>query len=143
MALNDLIYILDVDVEQVIKDAISHTRQTLSELTDEGTCIIHSGELYHYLKTHHVTLRYIDTKDLGFDYSHHFILVPYGKEVYYLIDLTFRQFTNASNIFYPLLKKGYQLIDEMLWQEYIRIISPNQDIRVSLNNAFWQIKRSR
>ena len=121
------------NIEDEIKNAIIETRQQLSDLDQDRTCLIYSSYLYTNLKKRHILAHIIDTKDLGFSFQHRFILV-YNKD-YYLIDLTYSQFLNDDTIFSKLLKEGYQKIDNKLFLIYLKIIEKN-DIVLNLEDAF-------
>ena len=48
----------------------------------------------------------VDTDDLGFHYKHRFVLVP-DNNLYYLVDLTYKQFGKDDDILSKLSSDGY------------------------------------
>lgn len=136
--------IRNTNTEQEIKKSIEIVKEKLNSLTDDRTCFIYSSYVYEELRNNHITSRIISTKDLGYDYEHRFVLVPNDVEEdnYFLIDLTFKQFTNQevdNVIFKTLLEDGYQKISNDLWFFYLQYATGNvEQIPCSLDNAFYK-----
>lgn len=108
------------DIEEEIKKSIIETKQQLICLDQDRMCLIYSSYLYQNLKKRHILAHIIDTKDLGFDFNHRFILV-YDKD-YYLLDLTYSQFLDDNPIFIKLLNDGYQKINNKDFLMYLKIV---------------------
>ncbi len=108
------------DIEEEIKKSIIETKQQLIGLDQDRMCLIYSSYLYQNLKKRHILAHIIDTKDLGFDFNHRFILV-YDKD-YYLLDLTYSQFLDDNPIFIKLLNDGYQKINNKDFLMYLKIV---------------------
>ena len=134
------------DNEQELINAISYVKTALEGLTEERMCMIYSGYLYEELQKRHIPVRIVDTFELGVDYVHLFVLVPSNQndKRYFLADLTFSQFNPKETIFKDLLEKGYQNIDDVLFNEYLKIISCNQTMdKVSLDDAFYLVDQNK
>ena len=73
----------------------------------------------------------INTLDLGPTYEHVFLLSSYDikKDGYYLVDLTYEQFNNKMKFtFKGLLQDGYQKINDLEFNAYLRNIESNDKI---------------
>lgn len=117
----DLYQLLNISresVESKIQRAISETKEQLSFLPIERTCVIYSNYLYNNLRNKHVVLRLINTEDLGIDYKHHFLLVSDKRSSYYLADLTYGQFGDDEYLS-KLVRDGYEEMDELKWAYYL------------------------
>ncbi len=79
----------------------------------------------------YVSLAYIvDTDDLGFDYKHRFVLVP-DNNLYYLVDLTYKQFGKDDDILSKLYNEGYELIDNDKYNYYLsKVTGSEKDITI-------------
>lgn len=113
------------NIEEELKESILVVKEKLKDLTNERTCKIYSGYLLDELTKRHVTARLINSLDLGIPYEHHFLLIPDIDE-YFLADLTFLQFNVQPEAFLKLLKDGYQRIDSIAINVYLRIISSGE-----------------
>lgn len=132
------------DIEQELNNAIIYVKNALKGLTEERMCKIYSGYLHEELQKRHIPARIINTFELGVDYEHFFILVPSENEKYFLADLTFSQFKPQKGNFDTLLEKGYQSINDSLFNEYLRIISCNQSMdNVFLDDAFYLVDQNK
>ena len=135
--------ILNIDgrtTEEKIEKAIENTHEELSDLVEERMCMVYTDTLARYLSEEHTVYRKISTKELGQSYDHNFILVP-KEENYYLIDLTFSQFRQKEG-FQLLTQKGYQYIDNSLWNAYIEIVcmeSPKKTMEEAFNQ--WEKRK--
>ena len=121
-----------------LKKAIAKIKEELSYLTEERTCKIYSNYLLDELKKHHISARMINSKDLGFDYEHVFVLVLNNTGGGYLLaDLTFSQFNSHNNNFTKLLTDGYQEVTEIEFIYYLSIISGSRDPQIfNLDSIF-------
>ena len=136
MNLIDKIFnIEDINYEECIKKAILKTKLELQSLDEERMCLIYSSYLYQNLLEYHLLAHLIDTKDLGFSFSHHFVLAYDGID-YYLMDLTYKQFLRKDAIFLKLLSDGYQKIDNLQFNHYLKSILRNEFIKKDLNDIF-------
>ena len=136
MNLIDKIFnIEDINYEECIKKAILKTKLELQSLDEERMCLIYSSYLYQNLLEYHLLAHLIDTKDLGFSFCHHFVLA-YDVIDYYLMDLTYKQFLRKDAIFLKLLSDGYQKIDNLQFNHYLKSILRNEFIKKDLNDIF-------
>ena len=88
----DLLNLDGKNVEDKIVQSIKEVKEELKDLDTERMCKVYSGHLYQKLRDKHAMCRLIDTKDLGIDYQHQFILVLEKENSYFLVDLTYEQF---------------------------------------------------
>ena len=143
MNLIDKIFnIEDINYEECIKKAILKTKLELQSLDEERMCLIYSSYLYQNLLEYHLLAHLIDTKDLGFSFCHHFVLAYDGID-YYLIDLTYKQFFNKDAIFLKLLFDGYQKVDNLEFNCYLKIILNNEFSQSDLNSIFISSNKNR
>ena len=120
MKIEDLINIKKLDIETEIKEAIEDTKDELSNLTTETTCMIYSDYLSRNLTKRHVINRVVSTSDYNLPYYHQFNIVPGKDNKLYLIDLTFPQFQVST--LDELTKKGYMLVDTDTYGKYLDIV---------------------
>lgn len=143
MKLFDKIFnIGDINYEECIKKAILKTKLELQDLDKERMCFIYSSYLYKNLLEYHILAHIINTKDLGFSFSHQFVLAYDGID-YYLIDLTYKQFFNKDAIFLKLLFDGYQKVDNLEFNCYLKIILNNEFSQSDLNSIFISSNKNR
>lgn len=109
--------------ENVLIDAIDDTKNELNGLVEERMCKIYSSYLYERLKRQHISVRIINTLDLGIDYEHYFLLVLNKMDGYYLVDLTFSQFNVKDDTFAKLEDTGYQVLDDNFLNKYLYVVS--------------------
>lgn len=109
--------------ENVLVDAIDDTKDELNGLVEERMCKIYSSYLYERLKRQHISVRIINTLDLGIDYEHYFLLVLNEMDGYYLVDLTFSQFDVNDEDFAKLKDTGYQILDDNFLNKYLYVVS--------------------
>lgn len=136
MELDKIINIRNYDLEKEIIIAIKDVKLYLNGLVNERTCKIYSSYIYRELRKKHISVRMINTLDLGLDYEHIFLLTLKDSNEYILIDLTFPQFKDISNIFLELKEKGYQLINDAIFNYYISIISKNINRHYSIQDVY-------
>ena len=110
MKIENIINIKGVSLEEKIKRTIDETKDELSGLTTETTCMIYSSYLSENLRREHIAHEIVSTKEYEYPYEHIFIVVPKDEKSSYIVDLTYEQF--QSNKFPELLQKGYILIKE-------------------------------
>ena len=132
---NRMLNIKNIDYEEYIKKAILKTKTELSNLDIDRMCLVYSSYLYQNLLEYHLLAHIIDTQDLGFSFSHHFVLV-YNSQDYYLLDLTYSQFLKKEKIFLNLLSDGYQKITNHEFNYYLKKVLPNEFIKEDLDNVF-------
>lgn len=125
--MTDIINILGVNQEKAIQESVVDTIFKYQDLTIYRTCKIFSGEVTSQLRRRHIVSRYVDTADLGYDYSHCFNIIPAGENEYYVIDLTYRQF--QSDQFQELRKKGYTKMDSDALVEYIETVGNPSNVK--------------
>lgn len=114
----DLLNLDGKNVEDKIVQSIEEVKEELKDLDTERMCKVYSGHLYQKLRDKHVMCRLIDTKDLGIDYQHQFILVLEKENSYFLVDLTYEQFGD-DEFLHELLDKGYEKVDSLKWAYYM------------------------
>lgn len=134
--MDKILNIKNVNYEECIKKAIQKTKIELKDLDEERMCFIYSSYLYQNLLEFHLLARIIDTKDLGFSFSHRFVLV-YDNNYYYLLDLTYKQFLNKDARFLKLLKEGYQQINNTDFNYYLKNILTSELKNKDLEDAFY------
>ena len=114
----DLLNLDGKNIEDKIISAIDEVKKELGDLETERTCMIYSGHLYNKLREKHVMCRLVDTKDLGIDYQHQFVLVSENRDSYFLADLTYEQFGD-DELLKKLISSGYEKMDELKWSYYM------------------------
>lgn len=119
MRIEDLTNIKKLDIEKEIIEAIQDTKDELSNLTTDTTCMIYSDYLSRNLTKRHVINRIVSTSDYDLPYYHQFNIVPDNDKLY-LIDLTFKQFQVSK--LNELLQKGYMLVNTDTYGEYLDIV---------------------
>ena len=131
MSLYDkMLNIANIDKESIIKKAIENTKSDLNGLEYERMCLVYNWYLYENLKDMSCLAYIVDTDDLGFDYKHRFVLVP-DNNLYYLVDLTYKQFGKEDKVLNKLYTDGYQEIDNDKYNYYIsRVTGSNKDITI-------------
>ena len=131
MSLYDrMLNIANIDKESIIKKAIENTKSDLNGLEYERMCLVYNWYLYENLKDMSCLAYIVDTDDLGFDYKHRFVLVP-DNNLYYLVDLTYKQFGKEDKVLNKLYNDGYQEIDNDKYNYYIsRVTGNNKDITI-------------
>lgn len=125
------------DIEKELKESVFVVKDKLSNLTEERTCKIYNGYLANELRRRHISLRIINTLDLGLEYEHIFLLVPKNTDGYFLADLTFSQFNNNQECFDDLFSYGYQNIDDDSLRDYLNIVSREDITNISLEDIFF------
>lgn len=120
----DYLNILGLDKESIIVDVINQTKEQLKGLTTDRTCMIYSSYISNNLRSNNIVHRNIDTEKLGYNYSHHFSLVP-NEDNYYLIDLTYSQFNNFE--FIDLIIDGYMNIGKDELKRYLEIVGKSKN----------------
>lgn len=135
-----LINVRGLDISLQIEKSLEYAREYYENLTYDRTCFIYTSLVYDKLKSLGVSSRFVNTNDLGLDYLHYFILVPYGKDKYYLVDPTYSQFRFDENVIVDdLLEKGYVSLDDDIWNKYMSSIFKSCDITV--DETFNHIKK--
>ena len=131
MSLYDrMLNIANIDKESIIRKAIENTKSDLNGLDYERMCLVYNWYLYENLKDMSCLAYIVDTDDLGFDYKHRFVLVP-DNNLYYLVDLTYKQFGKEDKVLNKLYTDGYQEIDNDKYNYYIsRVTGNNKDITI-------------
>ena len=131
MSLYDrMLNIANIDKESIIRKAIENTKSDLDGLDYERMCLVYNWYLYENLKDMSCLAYIVDTDDLGFDYKHRFVLVP-DNNLYYLVDLTYKQFGKEDKVLNKLYTDGYQEIDNDKYNYYIsRVTGSNKDITI-------------
>ena len=131
MSLYDrMLNIANIDKESIIRKAIENTKSDLDGLDYERMCLVYNWYLYENLKDMSCLAYIVDTDDLGFDYKHRFVLVP-DNNLYYLVDLTYKQFGKEDKVLNKLYTDGYQEIDNDKYNYYIsRVTGNNKDITI-------------
>ena len=131
MSLYDrMLNIANIDKESIIRKAIENTKSDLEGLDYERMCLVYNWYLYENLKDMSCLAYIVDTDDLGFDYKHRFVLVP-DNNLYYLVDLTYKQFGKEDKVLNKLYNDGYQEIDNAKYNYYIsRVTGNNKDITI-------------
>ena len=120
MELSDMLNISKVNVEEKIKEAIIKVKNELYGLDTNGTCQIYSSHIQNELQANHVLSFLINTKDIGLDYKHYFVLVKDGEDNY-IVDLTYEQFGYQEPK--VLLQEGYMKVSELELRGYLRQLS--------------------
>lgn len=131
MSLYDrMLNIANIDKESIIRKAIENTKSDLEGLDYERMCLVYNWYLYENLKDMSCLAYIVDTDDLGFDYKHRFVLVS-DNNLYYLVDLTYKQFGKEDKVLNKLYNDGYQEIDNDKYNYYIsRVTGNNKDITI-------------
>lgn len=119
-----LVNIREKDLEKEVRESLKVTREHYADLTTERTCFIYSSKIYEELRSRGVSCNLMNTNDLGLSYLHYFVMVPFGKDDFYLVDPTYEQFclNNDNDIFSDLIDKGYILVGRKLLRSYLDCI---------------------
>ena len=120
MEISKMLNINNINVEEKIKESISNVKSVLNGLDTERTCQIYSSYLFNELQKNHILSFLINTKDIGLDYEHYFIIAKDGVSNF-VIDLTYDQFgyTDPES----LLNDGYMKVTEEELRYYLRKLS--------------------
>ena len=131
MSLYDrMLNIANLNKESIIKQAINKTKSDLANLDYERMCLVYSSYLYENLKELSCLAYIVDTDDLGFHYKHRFVLVP-DNNLYYLVDLTYKQFGKDDDILSKLSSDGYEMLDNEKYNYYLnKVTGTNKDITI-------------
>ena len=131
MSLYDrMLNIANLNKEFIIKQAINKTKSDLANLDYERMCLVYSSYLYENLKELSCLAYIVDTDDLGFDYKHRFVLVP-DNNLYYLVDLTYKQFGKKDEVLNKLYNDGYEMLDNEKYNYYLnKVTGTNKDITI-------------
>ncbi len=144
MAIYDTILnIRNENIEDKLKNAILKCQKDLNGLTKERMCKVYNSYLGQILNEEHVLYKLVNTLDLELDYEHIFLLVPNNltDNGYFLVDLTFSQFSSSLIELALLEKNGYQFITNELFLKYLNIVTKNKDINITLDDVFYEIKK--
>ena len=97
---------------------------------DKESIIRKAWYLYENLKDMSCLAYIVDTDDLGFHYKHRFVLVP-DNNLYYLVDLTYKQFGKDDDILSKLSSDGYEKIDNDKYCYYLsKVTGSDKDITI-------------
>ena len=131
MSLYDrMLNIANLNKESIIRKAIENTKSDLDGLDYERMCLVYNWYLYENLKDMSCLAYIVDTDDLGFDYKHRFVLVP-DNNLYYLVDLTYKQFGKDDDILSKLSSDGYEKIDNDKYCYYLsKVTGSEKDITI-------------
>ena len=131
MSLYDrMLNIANIDKESIIRKAIENTKSDLNGLDYERMCLVYNWYLYENLKDMSCLAYIVDTDDLGFHYKHRFVLVP-DNNLYYLVDLTYKQFGKDDDILSKLSSDGYEKIDNDKYCYYLsKVTGSDKDITI-------------
>ena len=131
MSLYDrMLNITNLDKESIIRKAIENTKSDLDGLEYERMCLVYNWYLYENLKDMSCLAYIVDTDDLGFHYKHRFVLVP-DNNLYYLVDLTYKQFGKDDDILSKLSSDGYEKIDNEKYNYYLsKVTGSEKDITI-------------
>lgn len=135
MDLNSILNITGINVVEEIEKSINNVKMELSGLTTDLTCKIYNSYLLEELRKHHVLVRLINTKDIGIDYEHYFLLISSVRE-YFLADLTYPQFHDET--IPNLSQKGYIKIDNSLLNRYLSVVAQQPVIDYTCENLFYR-----
>lgn len=122
--------IKNINYEKELQNTIIMVKEELKNIIIKRRCKIYNGHLFRKLIQKHMIVHLINTLDLGLTYEHVFLLVPMTlKDGYYLVDLTYEQFNNKDEVtFKGLLQNGYQKINDLEFNAYLRNIESNDKI---------------
>ncbi len=131
MSLYDrMLNIANLNKESIIRKAIENTKSDLDGLEYERMCLVYNWYLYENLKDMSCLAYIVDTDDLGFHYKHRFVLVP-DNNLYYLVDLTYKQFGKDDDILSKLSSDGYEKIDNDKYCYYLsKVTGSDKDITI-------------
>ena len=131
MSLYDrMLNIANLNKESIIRKAIENTKSDLDGLDYERMCLVYNWYLYENLKDMSCLAYIVDTDDLGFDYKYRFVLVP-DNNLYYLVDLTYKQFGKKDEVLNKLYNDGYEMLDNEKYNYYLnKVTGTNKDITI-------------
>ena len=131
MSLYDrMLNIANLNKESIIRKAIENTKSDLNGLDYERMCLVYNWYLYENLKDMSCLAYIVDTDDLGFHYKHRFVLVP-DNNLYYLVDLTYKQFGKDDEVLNKLYNDGYEMLDNEKYNYYLnKVTGTNKDITI-------------
>lgn len=125
-----MLNIANLNKESIIRKAIENTKSDLNGLDYERMCLVYNWYLYENLKDMSCLAYIVDTDDLGFHYKHRFVLVP-DNNLYYLVDLTYKQFGKDDDILSKLSSDGYEKIDNDKYCYYLsKVTGSEKDITI-------------
>ena len=129
-------YINILPLEKRLELSIAQTKKALDGVDVTGACATYSRHVFSYLKQNSIMSRIINTKDLGADYEHYFVLIPINTLEYYLVDLTFPQFKN-DKVFKDLYEKGYEKVTDLNFYLYYAVVTGELS-KISMQDVFLQ-----
>ena len=122
---DQMLNITGLDKKETIKTAISEVKAELKGLTKERMCLVYNSHLYDNLCRKHIVANFINTKDLGYDYEHYYVIVP-DQATNYLVDLTYPQFFQEEDSrLKNLYHEGYQQITIDDYSYYLNKVTAN------------------
>ena len=139
--LYDILNISNIPLEKRLELSIAETKKVLKGVDIKGACASYSRHLFSYLNQNHVVSKIVNTKDLGADYEHFFVIVPINTLEYYLVDLTYPQFEN-DKLFKELYEKGYEKVTDLNFYLYYAIVTGEQS-KVTIQDIYLQKGRLR
>lgn len=130
------------DIEKCIKDTTSKVKKLIPDT--ERLCMVASNLIYNDLLDIHIPSKIINTKELGLGYEHEFVLTK-DRDIYYLIDIAYKQFLNKGTILNnDLLKNGYIRVNSNLLKEYLNSIPNTYKIdNIDINDLYLPNIRSK
>lgn len=134
---NRIANVRKMDYEAELVDAIAAVRKDLNGLDITQMCKVYNGYLLKELTRRHIPSRIINTKDLGINYEHVFLLVIKDVNSRFLADLTFEQFGIKNEEFKQLLSQGYQLVDGKSLNEYLNVVSCSKTTKRYLDDELF------
>ena len=137
MSLYDrMLNITNLDKETVIRKAIENTKSDLDGLEYERMCLVYNWYLYENLKDMSCLAYIVDTDDLGFDYKHRFVLVP-DNNLYYLVDLTYKQFGTDDEVLNKLYNDSYEMLDNDKYNYYLNKVT-GSDRNITIDESLFR-----
>ena len=130
----EYINISNLPLEKRIKLSIEETKRLLKDVDINRACATYSRHLFSYLSQNHVVSKIVDTKELGAEYEHYFVIVQINTYEYYLIDLTYPQFKN-DKLFKELYEKGYEKVTDLNFYLYYGIVTGEQS-KITIQDVF-------
>lgn len=137
----ELLNISNIPLEKRLELSIAQTKKVLNGVDINGACATYSRHLFSYLNENHIMSKIVNTKELGAQYEHFFVIIPINIMEYYLVDLTYPQFKN-DKLFKELYEKGYEKVTDLNFYLYYTIVTGEQT-KVTLQDAFLQKGRLR
>ena len=130
-----------IPIEKRLQLSIAETKKALDGIDPKGACALYSRHLFSYLSKNHIVSKIVNTKDLGAEYEHFFVIIPINTMEYYLVDLTYQQFKN-DKVFKELYEKGYEKVTDLNFYLYYAIVTGEQS-KISIKDVFLQKGRLR